>query len=55
MAERALTKDTTQDADLDSMEVVNEFVAKLQPRHQVVGERVNSVFTCGSAYKAGIK
>ena len=55
VAERALTKDTTQDADLDSMEVVNEFVAKLQPRHQVVGEHVNSVFTCGSAYKAGIK
>lgn len=35
VAERALTKDTTQDADLDSMEVVNEFVAKLQPRQQV--------------------
>ena len=34
-AERALTKDTTQDADLDSLEVVNEFVAKLHPWQQV--------------------
>ncbi|XP_067931605.1 rho GTPase-activating protein 100F-like, partial [Watersipora subatra] len=33
-AKQALTKDTTQDADSDSLEVVNEFVAKLYPWQQ---------------------
>lgn len=33
--ERALTRETTQDSDQDSLEVVNEFVTNLHPWQQV--------------------
>mgnify|MGYP001793418026 CR=1 FL=1 len=33
--ERALTRETTQDSDQDSLEVVNEFVRHLHPWQQV--------------------